>query len=55
MALFFFLLSLARGRGWERVLQAMCLTPSPNLSPYRGRGIKGGTWSAALPAMSVEP
>jgi hypothetical protein len=35
MALFF-LLSFARGRGWERVLQAMCSTPSPNLSPIGG-------------------
>jgi hypothetical protein len=33
------LLSPARGRGGERGLQAMCATPSPNLSPYRGRGI----------------
>jgi hypothetical protein len=29
----------AKGRGQERGLQAMCATPSPRLSPWRGRGV----------------
>jgi hypothetical protein len=35
----FMLLSPDRGRGGERGFQAMCVSPSPGLSPYRGRGI----------------
>src|SRR4030095_8409322 len=35
-----FLLSSARGRGWERGLRTLSVTPSPHLSPARGRGIR---------------
>src|SRR5262249_7662512 len=45
-----FLLSPDRGRGWERGLQETFAAPSPNFSPYRGRG----TRSATLPAMTTK-
>jgi len=33
-----FHLSPAKGRGWVRGLQTVFEAPSPNLSPWRGRG-----------------